>query len=445
MNRDPLSPAANNTARRLLLFTAKLGYQTRSFEDAARKLGVQLVYVTDRCHQLEDPWGDQAIPVHFESPEEAAYTVMEALRGKEVAGVLALGDRPAAAAAYAARGLAIEYNHPAAVEACRSKLRMREVFRDAGLLVPWFRSIPITPIPEPSLVGISFPCVLKPFSLSASQGVMRANNREEFLAAASRLGRLLESAEIRATREANLDQMIVEGYIPGGEVAVEGLLTNGTLRILAIFDKPDPLEGPYFEETIYVTPSRLPEATQNQIEKCARDATRALGLTHGPIHAEFRINDDGVWPIEVAARPIGGLCARALRFRTKDAQADIGLEELLLRHALKMPGSDAHREVLASGVMMIPVPQSGILESISGVEAARATHRITELIITARLHDYVAAWPEGSSYLGFLFARGSTAEEVEQAIREAHKKLRFSITPRLPVEHPATRRMPAGG
>jgi len=445
LSRESLSPAANNTAKRLLLFTAKLGYQTRSFEDAARKLGVPLVYVTDRCHQLKDPWGDQAIPVHFESPEEAAYTVMEKLRGQDVAGVLALGDRPAAAAAYVARGLGIAYNHPASVEACRNKLRMREVFRDAGLRVPWFRGFPVTPIPEPALVGISFPCVLKPISLSASQGVMRANNRKEFLAAGERLRRLLESAEIRATREPNLDQMIVEGYIPGGEVAVEGLLTEGTLRILAIFDKPDPLEGPYFEETIYVTPSRLPEATQTEIEKCARDATRALGLTHGPIHAEFRISDDSVWPIEVAARPIGGLCARALWFRTSDTKAEIGLEELLLGHALKMPGSDPQREVQASGVMMIPVPHSGILESISGVEAARATHRITELIITARLHDYIAAWPEGSSYLGFLFAKGSTAEEVEQAIREAHKKLRFSITPRLPVEHPATRRLPVKG
>jgi hypothetical protein len=445
LSRHPLSPAANNTAKRLLLFTAKLGYQTRSFEDAARKLGVHLVYVTDRCHQLEDPWGDQAIPVHFESPENAAPVVMEALRGQEVSGILALGDRPAAAAAYAARGLGIDFNHPAAVEACRSKLRMREVFRDAGLRVPWFRSLPIAPAPEPSLVGISFPCVLKPLSLSASQGVIRANHREEFLAAAGRLRRLLESAEIRATREPNLDQMIVEGYIPGREVAVEGLLTDGALRILAIFDKPDPLEGPYFEETIYVTPSKLPKLTLSQIEKCAADATRALGLTHGPIHAEFRINDEGVWPIEVAPRPIGGLCARALRFRMSNAKDLIGLEELLLRHALQMPGSDAVREAQASGVIMIPVPQSGILESVCGVEAARATHRITELVITARLHDCIAAWPEGSSYLGFLFAKGRTADEVERAIRNAHKKLRFRISPRLPVEHPATRKLPASG
>ena len=445
LNGAILSSAKNNSTKRLLLFAAKLGYQTRSFEEAARKLDVQLIYVTDRCSHLEDPWGDHAIPVHFESPEAAAYTVMETMRDREVAGVLALGDRPAAAAAYAAHGLGILYNHPAAVEACRNKLRMREVFREAGLRVPWFRSLPLVPAPEPSLAGISFPCVLKPLSLSASQGVMRANNRDEFIAAAARLRRLLESAEIRATREPHLDQMIVEGYIPGKEVAVEGLLTEGTLRILAIFDKPDPLEGPCFEETIYVTPSRLPETTQCHIAECARNAIRALGLTHGPVHAEFRINDDGVWPIEVAARPIGGLCARALRFCSEELKEPIGLEELLLRHAINLTGSNAIREPQASGVMMIPIPQSGVFEKISGEEAALATPGVTDLLITARLHDYIAAWPEGSSYLGFLFARGGTAAEVEYAIREAYKKLNFVITPRLPVEHPATHKLPASG
>ena len=428
-------------SKRLLLFTAKLGYQTRSFEEAARKLGVRLVYVTDRCHQLEDPWGDQAVAVHFETPEAAAYAVMETLRGQDVAGILALGDRPAAAAAYAARSLGMLHNHPAAVEACLSKLRMREIFRDAELNVPWFRSLPITPTPEPSLLGLSYPCVLKPLSLSASQGVVRANNREEFLAAATRVRRLLQSPEILATREANLDHFLVEGYMPGREVAVEGLLTDGELRILAIFDKPDPLEGPYFEETIYVTPSRFPESTQHAIEKCARDAVRALGLSHGPIHAEFRINDNGVWPLEVAPRPIGGLCARSLRF-SFDAEAEpIGLEELLVRHALELPGWNSPRERTASGVMMIPVPKSGVLEAVSGEDAARSVPDITELTITARLHDAIAAWPEGSSYLGFLFARANTPERVEQALRDAHEKLAFKITPSLPVEHPATRRM----
>jgi len=432
-------------SKRLLLFTGKLGYQTRSFEDAGLKLGVQLVYVTDRCHQLEDPWGDRAIAVHFENPEEAAYTVMESLRGQNVDGILALGDRPAVAAAYAARGLGISYNHPAAVEACRNKLRMREIFREAGLRVPWFRNLPIHPTPEPSLLVISYPCVLKPLSLSASQGVVRANNREEFLAAVARVRRLLESPEIRSTREPNLDQMLVEGYIPGREAAVEGLLTDGNLRVLAIFDKPDPLEGPYFEETIYVTPSRLPDAEQHAIEQCARDAARALGISQGPIHAEFRINEAGVWPLEVAPRPIGGLCARTLRFLLGSEKELIGLEELLMRHALELAGSPSPREQAASGVMMISVPRSGMLESVIGEDAARAVPGITDLLITARLHDYIAAWPEGSSYLGFLFARGAHPEEVEQAIRKAHEKLAFTISPRLSVEHPAARRMTSEG
>jgi biotin carboxylase len=429
-------------AKRVLVFAGKLGYQTRSFDAAARKLGVELGFVTDRCHQLDDPWGDRATAVHFESPETAAYAVLEAVRaGERVDGILALGDRPAVAAAYVARGLGLAYNHPLAVEACRSKLRMREVFRDAGLRVPWFRAVALQPAPEPALLGITYPCVLKPLSLSASTGVIRANNREEFLRASAHVRHVLESPEILASREANLDQMIVEGYIPGKEVAVEGLLTDGEFRVLAIFDKADPLEGPFFEETIYVTPSRLGEAQRKEIEKCAADAVRALGLSHGSVHAEFRINEEGVWPLEVAPRPIGGLCARALRFVSGASDEAIGLEELLLRQAVEMPVGNWKREAAASGVMMIPVPASGVLEGVEGESAARAVHSVTGLEITARLHDYIAAWPEGASYLGFLFARAETAEEVEGALRAAHGELKFTIRERLAVEHPATGRV----
>lgn len=426
----------DNNTKRVLVFAAKLGYQTRSFNEAARKLDVQLVFVTDRCHRLEDPWGDEALPVHFESPDAAAYAVLGGIRGRRVDGILALGDRPVATAAYVARGLGLHYNHPAAVEACTSKLRMREVFREAGLRGPWFRSVALYPTPEPDLLGITYPCVLKPLCLSASTGVIRGDNREEFLEATLRIGRLLASPEIRATHEPDLDQLLVEGYIPGTEVAVEGLLTEGKLRVLAIFDKPDPLEGPYFEESIYVTPTRLAELQRQAIEHCATDAVRALGLSDGPVHAEFRINEEGVWPLEVAPRPIGGLCARALRFAPDGTGEQISLEELLLRHAVGLPGSDAPRENTASGVMMIPVPMSGVFERVEGEEEARRVSGISGLEITARLHDYVEAWPEGSSYLGFLFARGETAEMVESSLREAHGKLRFELVPRLPVEHP---------
>jgi len=429
--------------KRVLLFATKLGYQTRSFQTAADRLGVEIAYITDRCSHLDDPWNDRALPVHFELPEGAAAKVLESQRGLPVDGVLAVGDRPTVTAAYVARALGLARNHPASVEACRSKLRMREVFRDAGLPVPWFRTVKLEPLPEPALLGIYYPCVLKPLSLSASQGVTRVNHREEFVAGAARLKRLLDSPEVRATRELHLEEMLVEGYLEGREVAAEGLLSNGELRVLAIFDKPDPLEGPYFEESIYVTPSRLPEADQRAIASSFANAVRALGLAHGPVHGEFRLNAQGVWPIEIAARPIGGLCARALRFVVPGETAPMGLEELLLRHALELPGYDAPREPQASGVMMIPVPHSGILDRVEGEEQARATPGITSLEITARQHDFIAAWPEGSSYLGFLFARAATPAEAEQSLREAHQHLRFTLTPRLPVEHPLSRRIPS--
>jgi biotin carboxylase len=431
--------------KRILLFATKLGYQTRSFQGAAEKLGVELAYVTDRCGRLDDPWNDRALAVHFELPEGAAGSVLERERGRPVDGVLAVGDQPTVAAAYVARGLGLTHNHPASVEACRSKLRTREVLREAGIPVPWFRAVRLDPEPEPALLGISYPCVLKPLSLSASQGVVRANNREEFVAGAARLKRLLDSPEIRATYEPHLDQMLAEGYLDGKEVAVEGLLTEGTLRVLALFDKPDPLEGPYFEETIYVTPTRLSSAEQRAIEQSFADSVRALGLTHGPVHGEFRLNQHGVWPIEVAARPIGGLCARALRFVLEAGKDTIGLEELILRHELGFSGSSAPRESQASGVMMIPVPRSGVLEKEEGQEEAQATPGISSLEITARLHDFIAAWPEGSSYLGFLFACANEPAAVENALREAHRKLRFTLTPRLPVEHPLSHTVPPTG
>ncbi len=431
------------TARkRLLLFATKLGYQTRAFNAAAEKLGVELAFVTDRCNRLDDPWNDRAIGVHFENPAAASRAVLHAQDGLRVDGILVLGDRPGPAAAHVARSLGIAHNHPASVDACRNKLRMREVLRDAELPVPSFRRVSLQPTPEPEFLSITYPCVLKPLSLSASQGVVRVNNRNEFLAGAARLKQLLESPEIRASREPDLDHILVEGYLPGREVAAEGLLTAGNLRILAIFDKPDPLEGPYFEESIYVTPSRLSAEEQNAIQKSFLDSVRAMGLVHGPVHAEFRLNDRGAWLLELAPRPIGGLCARALRFEIPGTMEMIGLEELLLRHELNLPEASGEREAEASGVMMIPVPQSGILEGVEGEKAARRVKGISSLEITARLHDYIAAWPEGSSYLGFLFARAEHPATAEAALREAHGKLRFVITARLPVEHPLARKGP---
>lgn len=419
---------------RLLILASKLGYQTRSFAEAAKALGADVAFATDRCHQLEDPWSDGAIAVRFDDPEDAARRIVKQSFVRPVDGLIALGDRATSTAAHAARALGFACNSPGSVENCRSKLRQREVLRDAGLPVPGFFSFRLDKRLEKILPRVQFPCVVKPLRLAASQGVIRANDAEEFHAAVARIKQLLESPEIKVTREPELDRLLVERYIPGSEVAVEGLLTRGKLRILAVFDKPDPLDGPYFEETLYITPSRLPDEIYERLLDCAERAVQALGLTHGPVHAEFRINDDGPWVLEVAARPIGGLCSRALRFGPER----IFLEELLVRHALGMQGTDLNREDGASGVMMIPVPKTGVLEKVEGEAEARATPGIEDLQITARLHDPISAWPEGATYLGFLFAHGELPGEVEAGLRHAHSQLKFEIVERLPVQHPVT-------
>jgi biotin carboxylase len=419
---------------RLLILASKLGYQTRSFAEAAKSLGIDVVFASDRCHQLEDPWADGAIAVRFEEPEEAARRIVSQSLVRPVDGLIALGDRSTPTAAYTARALGFAYNSPQSVENCRSKLRQREILRDAGLPVPGFFAFRLDKRVEKILPRVQFPCVIKPLRLAASQGVIRANQPEEFQAAVARIKDLLESPEVKVTRELELDRLLVERYIPGAEVAVEGLLTRGKLRILGVFDKPDPLEGPYFEESIYVTPSRLPDEMYDRLLDCAERTVHALGLTHGPVHAEFRINDEGPWVLEAAPRPIGGLCSRALRFGPQRTL----LEELLVRHALGMQGTELDREDGASGVMMIPVPQSGVLENVEGEEQARTTPGIEDVQITARLHDAIAAWPEGATYLGFLFARGKSPAEVEAALRLAHTQLKFEIVERLPVQHPVT-------
>ena len=427
--------------QRLLILASKLGYQTRGFIEAAQRVGAEIAMGTDRCHQLDDPWNDRAWALDFAEPEAAAAEIVAREHDAPIAAILALGDRAPLAAVLAARVLGLRYNAPEAVANCRSKLRQREVLTAAGVPVPGFFAFTLSDSLDAVLPRVKFPCVVKPLRLSASQGVIRANNAAEFRAAIARVRAVVESPEVQVTREPELDRLLVEEYVPGAEVAVEGLLDRGQLRVLAIFDKPDPLEGPYFEETIYVTPSRLPASAQEAIVACTRRTVEALGLTHGPLHAEFRWNERGAWVLECAPRPIGGLCARTLRF----GAARMPLEELLVRHALGLPGTDAERESDAAAVMMIPVPASGILDEVEGLERARGVAHIEAIEITARLRDRVVAWPEGASYLGFIFARAEKPEEAEAAVRAAHAMLHFKLIAELPVEHPATGRLPARG
>ena len=432
---------------RILLLAATTGYQTRAFGDAAGRVGVELVFATDRCHVLEDPWQDGAVPVRFHDESGSVAAILDAVRMRRVDGILALGDRPTVIAARVAEALDLPGHPPEAAAAARDKQRTRERLRDAGLPVPWFLGSRIDVNPRDLADRLSFPCVIKPVALSGSRGVIRADDADGFLIAFERLRCLLQLPEIRAERNEAHDRILVEGFIPGREFAVEGLLHHGALSVLALFDKPDPLDGPFFEETIYVTPSSVPTGVATSIAGAVSRAAAAIGLRHGPIHAECRLAAPGfhdglpdagaVFVLEVAARPIGGLCSQALRFVRKGVGRGFplfSLEELLLRHALDEPPGAWSREPRASGVMMIPIPRRGVYRRVSGVEDARRTDGVDQVIVTAKEDQLLVPLPEGASYLGFIFARGETRDAVERSLRIAHARLGFTIESEVRLE-----------
>jgi biotin carboxylase len=422
---------------RVLILATTTGYQTHSFGEAAERLGVELVFATDRCKSLDDPWRDGAVPIRFYDEAASVATIVDAARSRPIDGVLAVGDRPAVIAARVARALGLPGHSPEAAAAAGNKLLTRERLRAAGMNVPWFRTLSIDDDDPRAIDAIAaeapYPCVIKPIALSASRGVMRADDPQALRNAYARLQQLLETPEVRVERNEAHGTALVESFIPGREFAVEGVLHHGRLNVFAIFDKPDPLDGPFFEETIYSTPSARPESEQQAIVDAIVRAAQALGLEHGPIHAECRVNKDGVFVLEVAARPIGGLCARVLRVCKNDSRLHCSYEEFLLRHAMGEKPDLWTREPLAAGVMMIPIPRRGIFRHADGVEDARAVDGVEEVAITAKPDQLLQPLPEGASYLGFIFARAQDPPSVDRALRTAHARLRLAIDSEWPV------------
>jgi biotin carboxylase len=409
--------------KRILLLSTPNSYRDRAFLAAAERLGVEIITAIDLPKQLAG-CGEREIGIDFADPDAAAATIAKAHATQPFCAIIAVDDSGSLLAAQASAALGLPHNAPAAAEAARDKYIMRGLLARHGVPVPEFRRCSTADDPRTLAAQIDYPCVVKPLRLNGSRGVIRADNPDEFVAAVARLTTLLESLYA----EDEPKPFLVEQFIPGFEVALEGLLNHGELQVLALFDKPDPLDGPFFEETIYVTPSRLPAEAQAAIAECTAHAAEALGLREGPMHAELRINRHGPWIVEVAGRSIGGLCSQTLRFGT-----DATLEELIIRQACGMPVDSLSRIGQAGGVMMIPIPGEGLLKRVEGVEQARAVTGVEDVEITAPLNYPLIPLPEGDSYLGFIFARGDRPAAVEAALRQAHGMLRFHVQPNIPL------------
>jgi biotin carboxylase len=417
-----MGPATTRTSRpprsslpRVLLLLPTATYRAEAFVVAARRAGLDLTVASELPSTLEAAQPAALLTLDFLNVDRAVEQARAFAARFPFAAALGVDDDTVVLATAINAGVGREANSLASAIAARDKRVQRQRLALAGVPVPRSSLHRMDEDPAALAAATRYPCVLKPLRLSASRGVIRADDPASFVVAQRRLGKILESCGDPA------GQLLVEEFVPGEEVALEGLLVEDRLHVLALFDKPDPLDGPFFEETIYVTPSRHAAEQQAALVSCATAAARALGLREGPIHAELRWNAQGPWLIELAARSIGGRCSAVLRF----GGGSVSLEEILLRQAAGLPLPSLERETQAAGVMMIPVPGAGRLREVQGIEAARAVPGVDDVVITAHRGQELVPWPEGSRYPGFIFARGEGPERVERALRAAHAHLRF--------------------
>ncbi len=404
--------------QRVLLLALHNSYRTGAYTKAARLERIELVIATSGAHALV-PEATRGLHIDLQRPADAVQIIAKEAQRKPFSAVVACEDGTAELASQVAHALGLKHNPPEASRIARRKDLARAALASRGLPVPHFRRIDLAADLPRQIAELPYPCVAKPLALSASRGVIRANNPRELIGACRRISAIVQSEFDEEIRR----YILVEEFLAGTEVAVEGILSDGNLHVLAIFDKPDPLDGPYFEETYYVTPSRLSLAAQAQIYQQLCAACDAYGLCQGPIHAELRVAGDRAWIIEVAARTIGGDCARLLQFET-----GISLEQLVLRSAL---GGALQRVQVhnAAGVMMIPIPRSGVLRRVEGVLAALRVPHVEDVEIAIREGYELTPLPEGGTYLGFIFARGPTPHQVEDALRQAYQKLNVVVAP----------------
>ncbi|MCX6016517.1 MAG: ATP-grasp domain-containing protein [Chloroflexales bacterium] len=406
------------TKPRILFVSTASSYRNHAFIRAAQSLSMNWLLTCDTAVT-----GEYANNCLIYNPNDylALITILKNLHLQETfVSCMALDDSGAHIAQQIAFDLGLPHNSAAATEAARNKYAMRLALQTTDIPLPWFRHFDTSDEITMIAATVPYPCVIKPLELNGSRGVMRADTPAQFLNAHSRLIRMLASLYPNQT----VYEFLVESFIPGQEVALEAMMDNGVLVPLALFDKPDPLDGPFFEETIYVTPSRQPEATQASIYSITQIAAKAIGLVNGPVHAELRINNEGIYIVEIAGRSIGGLCSQTLRFGS-----DESLEMLIVRQASGLLVTTPTRSNEAGGVMMIPIPHSGFLQQVNGTDLALTVPLIESIEITSPLHRPIFTLPEGESYLGFIFARGQDPASVEQALRDAHALLQIQITP----------------
>jgi hypothetical protein len=418
-----LTQTGPKEAARLLLIAPPNSYRTVPYLDAARSQGINVLVASEGRFSLVSEIAGAA----YRSRRSAALdSLLAANVENPFTGVVATDDASVELASRIAEALNLPHNPPQAAWFTRRKDLLRQALATASMPVPAFRIIDLQQPIASQLGRLDYPCVIKPLSLSASRGVIRVDDTRALLTACARIERILAGETTRDRFAAT--HLLIEAFVPGPEVAIEGLLRGGRLSVLAIFDKPDPLDGPFFEETYYITPSRHDESIKTRIIRRVEEACQALGLREGPVHAEVRISEGDGIILEIASRTIGGDCARLLRFGAGQA-----IEDLVISHAVGRPLPVIPREG-GAGVLMIPIPEAGILRRIEGIAEARTVPWIDDILIGIREGYELVPLPEGAAYLGFIFAHAPTPAAAEAALRASHAKLKIVVAPLMALE-----------
>tara|TARA_B100000029_G_scaffold205290_1_gene203248 strand:- start:93 stop:1346 length:1254 start_codon:yes stop_codon:yes gene_type:complete len=406
----------------VILIIPSASYRTGPFMNAIKKLDLKVLVISDKSQVFSGKYPDNLIIINFNHWKDKSVEISKWAKNNGLKAVIGVDEESIVLAANLSNFLNVDHNSIESVLLTKNKYLMRTELKKTGLCSPWFKIFSIYESSNKIINEISFPCVIKPTFLSGSRGVMRVNTKKELSEGIKTLNELLSLDELRKRGGKQSDYIMIEEYIPGKEVAIEGIVSEGKLTMLAIFDKPELLEGPTFEETIIVTPSVLTKKIQYSLLETLQVVVKALGIVKGPVHAEARINKNGNYILECASRSIGGLCSKVLEF-----QGGISLEELILRSYL---GRNIEKSKLignARGVMMMPTEKKGILKEIGGVKDALVVNGVTDLQITVKPGEKLQPLPKGDRYLGFIFAEGNDQEFVINALKNAWSKIEIVL------------------
>ncbi|ORU91357.1 MAG: hypothetical protein A6F72_02070 [Cycloclasticus sp. symbiont of Poecilosclerida sp. N] len=410
--------------RSVLLIAPHNSYRIHAYIEAAGHLGIKLVVASQSEYSLVSAVAD-GIQINFSDDAVSLERILDADQQHHFKAIISSDDGGVRLAAKVAKALGLSANDSDSAELTRRKDMARERLKACGVPVPDFRTVDLLKPILQQIFDLAYPVVIKPLAMSGSKGVIRANDQQECVSALNRVEKIIQYVSNADERH----KVLIESYIEGKEIAYEGLLHRGQLNLLTIFDKPDAMEGPFFEETYYVTPTRLSSKEQALATARVAETCKAYGLREGPVHAELRLQNDEAYIIEMASRTIGGDCADVLKFGL-----NIGLEELVLLQALGKPIETPALDN-SVGVLMIPIPSQGVLRRVEGINRAKKVTYIIDIGISVREGYELVPLPEGSSYLGFIFAKAPTAKLVESALRQACSCLTILIAPSFKISN----------